>query len=122
MARNYSIEGLAPSMKRMAEDMMQLLGPGWVVWETHRAPLDQYQMFLKGVSKAGPMQSPHQYGLAIDVVPLNDNGKPFWPKADDLLWETLADAAEKVGLHVPISWDKCHVEHKSWKEVWARIS
>ena len=50
-------------LKRMAQK-------GWPckISEHWRTPERQAQLLSKGVSKAGPWQSPHQYGLAVDII------------------------------------------------------
>ena len=39
------------------------------VFETFRDPIRQADLLKKGASKAGPFQSAHQFGLAVDFVP-----------------------------------------------------
>ena len=39
------------------------------IFETFRTPMRQRELIAKGVSKAGPFQSAHQFGLAVDFVP-----------------------------------------------------
>jgi len=52
------------------------------------------------VTNAAPGMSLHNYGLAIDAVPLRD-GKPVWENIEhnDLeLWYRYGEAAERVGF------------------------
>ena len=52
------------------------------------------------VTNAAPGMSMHNYGLALDAVPLRD-GKPVWEAIEhnDLeLWYRYGEAAERVGL------------------------
>ena len=39
------------------------------IFETFRTPMRQRDLFKKGASEAGPFQSAHQFGLAVDFVP-----------------------------------------------------
>jgi peptidoglycan L-alanyl-D-glutamate endopeptidase CwlK len=52
------------------------------------------------VTNAMPGQSPHNYGLAFDAVPLV-SGKPVWDHAtteDEALWKRMASLGLKAGL------------------------
>lgn len=84
------------------------------------------------VSNAKPGESPHNYGLAIDVVPYEyvklTNWNPNGPK-----WEELKAVANSMGLKMGVvladgSADKPHVElpewrkHKDWLQTWALIA
>lgn len=121
-----SIAMLAPSMGRMIGDLFDALRErpdlpvNWYLVETYRDPERQASLFYKGKSKAGAWQSPHQYGLAADIVPF-DGTKPIWPNLDDARWATLAVAAEAVGLATPIKWDPGHVQHPGWTDVWSVV-
>ena len=66
-------------------------------------------------------QSPHNYGLAADIVPIK-NGNEWW-SAPEKYWVMLCDAAEKRGLtsgyrfNIPgVGKDRSHVEHPRWRE------
>lgn len=83
-------------------------------FETYRTPLRQRQMLRDGVSKAGPWQSPHQFGLAVDFVP---KVQGLWSWDEHLPYGILKEQAEACGLCVPISWDKCHVEVPGWRSI-----
>ena len=57
---------------------------------------------------AGPGQSMHNYGLAIDGVPLR-GGKPVWnaSKPDELkLWQLYGRLGDKVGFEWAGKWTK----------------
>lgn len=99
------------------------------IFETYRDPVRQASLLGKGTSKAGPFQSAHQFGLACDIVPHLDNREanelasrigeavfPGWSWHSSHDYSFLAKAAEEHGLTVPISWDRCHVEHPKWRE------
>lgn len=86
-------------------------------FEGFRSLSRQKEMIAKGVSKARPWQSAHQYGLAVDYVCLRDPASPkswFWPDADHPDWNVLGELAVNCGLVRAIAWDKAHVEHPIW--------
>jgi len=81
-------------------------------FETYRTP--QRQNHLLRTTKnthVGAFMSSHQYGLAVDFVPLEGEK---WSWSPDHDWEFLRQTAEKCGLTVPIRWDPGHVEHPRW--------
>ena len=84
-------------------------------FEGYRTP--QRQLHLLNVAKttqAGPWQSAHNYGLAVDFVPFNpDTGK--WSWADDEDWNYLdAQVRNRPQLARAIRWDRPHVHHHIW--------
>lgn len=85
------------------------------VFETLRLATRQNHLVKKGVSKAGPWQSAHQFGLAADFVPLVDGHGWSWDPSHD--YNFLRLCAEKCGLSVPIKWDLCHVEHPEFRKL-----
>ncbi|MCV5090722.1 M15 family metallopeptidase, partial [Escherichia coli] len=42
-------------------------------------------------------ESYHNYGLAVDIVPTNAQGKPTW-QASREVWEAIGRAGERQGL------------------------
>lgn len=87
----------------------------FAVFETYRSPQRQDFLYkVRGVSKAQAFQSAHQYGLAVDFVPLVA-GKWDWNSNHD--WDFLDGAANLFGLRRTISWDRPHIEHPLWWEV-----
>lgn len=83
----------------------------WQVFETYRSPARQLRLRAMGATKAGPWQSGHQFGLAADIVPVDEEGRWYWPPATSEVWNELRSNALRVGLDAPISWDRAHVEH-----------
>lgn len=72
---------------------------------------EQDALFAQGRTKPGKVvtnarggQSNHNYGLAVDVVPMN-NGKPNW-EAPNSIWIAIGGEAEKLGLEWGGSWKK----------------
>lgn len=64
----------------------------------------------KIVTWAAPGQSMHNYGYAVDGVPLN-NGKPVWGTSEDWeqkLWGNYGALAESIGLQWAGHWTHHH--------------
>lgn len=81
----------------------------------------------EGVSKAGPGQSPHQYGCAVDLV----HGTKAWGLTDKQ-WQAVGhigrETAKSCGLKLvwggddpgeadKFSWDPAHWELDGWKGI-----
>lgn len=127
MSHIYGDMGLLhPVCKQQFFSLKRLLEQKWrakdtltqfAVFETYRSPMRQMELYEQTprVTKAGPWQSAHQYGMAVDFVPLDDKGQYSWDKRWN--YDLLAECAEISGLHVPISWDRCHVESYHWQKV-----
>ncbi|HTE33286.1 MAG TPA: M15 family metallopeptidase [Chryseolinea sp.] len=75
------------------------------VVETYRthAKQDEYKIMGKRYTSSGAGKSKHQYGLAIDVVPMV-NGKAIWDNS--ALWRKVGTAGEKLGLRWGGRWKK----------------
>lgn len=93
-------------------------------FEGFRHPLRQHHLLTATKStKAGPWQSAHQYGLAIDFAGLQViDGRIVpnswtWDFRGDDVWVALKREAAVCGLNIPIAWDKGHVIHPVWFEV-----
>lgn len=84
-------------------------------FEGYRSPEDQIGLVKRGVSKAGPWQSAHNYGLAVDYVPWTLSGWDWDDPTHD--WKYLDDVVLTRGLLRPIRWDRPHVEHPVWRSV-----
>lgn len=69
------------------------LGIRHAVTETRRSYIAQSDAFKRGASKCDGLNklSMHQAGLAIDIVPLDDKGRPTWD------YVKYADAYKKIG-------------------------
>ncbi len=83
----------------------------------YRSPADQEAAFRRGVTKARAFESAHQFGLALDFVPLGDGNKFVWPDPSDREWDQLRARARGFGLLNNIEWDRPHVEHRLWQRV-----
>jgi peptidoglycan LD-endopeptidase CwlK len=97
---------LEPVTRDMAvtflEDCREL-GIDILVTCTYRSPQEQDALYAQGrtdhggiVTNAKGGQSPHNFGMALDVVPIV-NGKPDWNTAS-AEWEALASMDELQGL------------------------
>lgn len=66
---------------------------------------DGHKVGIVTNAKAG--QSLHNYGLALDVVPMR-GGKPVWGQtgADAALWERVGAIAERVGFEWAGRWKR----------------
>lgn len=83
-------------------------------FEGYRHPMRQHYLRADTKStKAGPWESAHQYGLAVDfAISVNDKKTPepgslIWDEAAP--WELLRELAAVHELEVPIDWDRGHV-------------
>jgi len=86
-------------------------------FEGFRTPERQnYLLTVEKTTKAGPWESAHQYGLAVDfaVIVKKQDGSVGWSWPNDAPWQRLKDIATSVGLDIPISWDRGHVQHPLW--------
>ena len=84
-------------------------------FETYRTPMRQNTLLAGRSSFASAYRSAHQFGLAVDFVPVV-NGKWTWD-VEVHWWNKLKGLARKHGLDCPITWDKCHVEHPVFDQV-----
>nr|QJB21440.1 MAG: hypothetical protein [Microvirus sp.] len=89
------------------------------VWRT---PEEQQARYVAGHSKAKAGQSPHQYGLAVDLI----HGIRGWDMPDDS-WRMIGHIGKEVAAQngVPIVWggdfkslyDPAHWELKGWRDL-----
>ena len=96
-----------------------------IVTCTFRSKEKQDALYAQGrtapgaiVTKARGGESAHNWGMALDVVPVV-NGKPDWNASLDI-WETLGSLAAAAGLDWGGNWvglkDMPHLQRKNWKE------
>lgn len=88
-------------------------------FEGYRTPQRQAEMLRQKTSKAGPFESAHNYGLAVDFVPVKDGkrGAWHWPEANSPCWRDLRANAVNRGLLNDIEWDRPHIEHPLWRDI-----
>ena len=90
-------------------------------FEGYRSPVRQMHLLtVDKTTKAGPWKSPHQYGLAVDFACILVDQNLIrdawtWPKDAD--WQWLKSLAQRVGLDIPIEWDRGHVQHPDWRSI-----
>ncbi|MEO0380671.1 MAG: M15 family metallopeptidase [Pseudomonadota bacterium] len=99
---------------------MEEMGYPSKIYTHFRTPAEQAQKKREGLSRAGPWQSPHQYGEAVDIASANH---PAWPPQHDPYWEALRDAVNVVEQELGVSlsggfdwgWDYAHIELSDWR-------
>jgi len=100
---------------------MEARGVAMFATEFNRSNERQRELKAKGVSKAGPGASPHNYGLAVDIVHLTrlwDLTEKEW----DLIGTIGKEVARKMNLKVEWGgdwnfYDPAHWEIRDWREV-----
>jgi hypothetical protein len=107
------------------ERAMQDAGYPCKIHEYYRRPEDQAAMLEKGVSKAGPYQSAHQYYCAGDLI----HPAKGWNVTEDY-WDTLAACVRNVSLQLVVDldhghyWnfrDSAHIQWGEWRDFRALI-
>jgi hypothetical protein len=110
------LESLHPYFRDKVMELIRLCkasGISLVVVETYRTPAKQAEYYSMGkkYTRTPGGKSRHQYGLAVDLVPVIDS-IPVW--SNDRLWKKIGVAGEKLGLrwggrwHTP--YDPAHFE------------
>lgn len=86
-------------------DMCEAKGIQLAVVETYRthAKQHEYKTMGKKYTNSGAGKSKHQYGLAVDLVPMLNN-TAVWDNA--ALWRKVGVAGEKLGLRWGGRWKK----------------
>ena len=124
-----SFDSLAPQFRHRFIDWHtaaeKATGVPLLVTCTYRSPEEQEALYAQGRTKPGPKvtnahagQSAHNYGLALDFVPLV-NGKPVWD-GEHPAWRVAGTLAPKFGLEWAGTWTTFrefpHVQVPNWKE------
>ena len=126
------LDSLEPSFKPLIVALLaelKLRGINCVVTSGRRTIAEQDTLYAQGrttkgsiVTKAKGGQSPHNFGLAADLCPLDPSGNLWWSCPDDL-WHVIKELAEERGyLDSGYDWkfsDRPHCELKEWKETQA---
>lgn len=96
-----------------------------LVYCTRRTMEEQAELYAQGRTKPGrivtharPGQSAHNYGLALDAVPMLA-GKPQWQTSSPL-WQQFGRLARAAGCEWAGDWKRFrefpHVQMTSWKD------
>jgi peptidoglycan L-alanyl-D-glutamate endopeptidase CwlK len=96
---------LARKIRQMADILLSDRPPVVLrVTQALRTWQDQEALYAQGrngtgevVTNAEPGHSYHQFGLAVDVVPLLLNGQPDWNKKHPV-WQRIIDVGRSLGL------------------------
>lgn len=125
-----SLDDLRPEVRRQVDGFLAACadaGIDLLVTCSLRSNDEQTALYAQGRTKPGHIvtnakagQSAHNYGLAIDVVPMV-NGKPDW-NGSDPIWGTVGDLGQAHGL----TWlgapgskfvEEAHFELTGWRAV-----
>lgn len=126
---NFLIK-LHPEMKAAAVALLEDAfdeGIDLTITQGFRSSQEQKRLYDQGrttpgpiVTNAKPGVSKHEYGLAFDVAPLNDKGKPHWPE-DNELWNKIGELGKAIGLRWGGDFtsikDRPHFEHPNANEI-----
>lgn len=121
------LEDLAPQFRdrfRLWLDACKASGMDLLVTCTLRTNEEQDALYALGRTKPGKRvtnaragQSAHQYGMALDFVPMV-SGKPMW-KDDHPHWALAGNLAPQFGLEWAGTWptfkEYPHVQVQNWK-------
>ena len=128
-----SLDDLKPEFRAMVDPWLadcKAAGIDMLVTCTLRSNEDQAVLYAQGrttpgdvVTNAKPGQSAHNYGLALDIVPVV-HGKPDWSGSSPV-WTEIANIAQARGLQwlgAPDSpfHEQAHFEHPQWKQLAGR--
>jgi hypothetical protein len=97
---------------------MFLAGHPVVVTECFRSIEEQNRLYAQGRTAPGDIvtharggSSFHNYGLAVDIVPVDINGSPVWRTGvNDTSFETIRGFMQHAGVRTIGDWDKPHYE------------
>lgn len=122
-----SIDDLDPQVAKMAREWLaraRAEGLDPLITCTRRTSAEQDALYAQGRTKPGKIvtnakagQSAHNYGLALDFVPMV-NGKPEW-SAKHPHWTRLGELAESVGFEWAGRWTRFrefpHIQYPNWR-------
>jgi peptidoglycan L-alanyl-D-glutamate endopeptidase CwlK len=116
MKNSRSLDDLVPPAAVRARKFLQAAndnGIDLLITSTLRDSEAQAALYAQGRTKPGkivtnakPGQSWHNWGCALDVVPLR-NGKPVWGTTTDVdkaLWDKVGQLGEQAGLEWAGRW------------------
>jgi peptidoglycan L-alanyl-D-glutamate endopeptidase CwlK len=113
--RTSSLDFLHPIVRSAAQNTIAELaseGIGFKIFESYRTP--ERQAFLRAkspkVTNAGPWQSMHQYGLAVDLIIDTDGVNPWSTKGEcRQWWDLMHESGRRYGLE-PIRGELPHMQ------------
>ena len=90
-----------------------------LLYSGYRSPEEQADLYAKylagGALAAPPLLSFHNYGLAVDLVPLKESGAADWNSKN---WDKIGALGKEVGLNWGKSFgDKPHFENRDFGTV-----
>jgi LAS superfamily LD-carboxypeptidase LdcB len=101
------ISELDPSIQDAAKDLLRKakeIGISLKITSGYRSHNEQEKLYQQGRATKGDIvtnvqagKSLHNYGMAFDVAPLDENENPYWPN-DNKLWDTIGSIGKSVGL------------------------
>jgi peptidoglycan L-alanyl-D-glutamate endopeptidase CwlK len=123
------LDGLLPEFRAKIEvilDELKQQGIRCLITSARRTIAEQDKIYQTGrstpgkiISNAQGTASPHVWGCAIDLCPLDSNGDCDWDAPDDV-WHVIAITARKHGLQSGYDWtafkDMPHIQDPKWKE------
>lgn len=105
---------MRPHVEALMLDLIEHRNP-LRIFEAWRSPVRQVDLKadVRKITKAGPWESAHQYGMAVDFA--LPRGKGWSWSVGRHHWELLHTLAVSHGLLVPSpGWDPGHVEHPAF--------
>ena len=105
--------------------LLKATGYEWLADQGRRTIAQQNAIYAQGRSAPGKVctkakggQSAHNFGLAVDLVPIKDGD--LWWEAPKSLWQQAADLAKTMGLvpgfYFNSLFDPDHFEAPDWKK------
>lgn len=125
------IEDLNPTFQPMVRQLLDsgqqtILSTGWIFFITDgfRSFDEQTSLYAQGRTKPGKIvtnakagQSPHNYGLGVDLA-FQKHGVLSYDKQ---LYDKIYPIARNLGFELGVDWtnfiDKPHFEHPNWKQL-----
>lgn len=122
------LSDLSPLLRPLVDTFLESAAAAYIdvlVTCALRTQAEQAALYAQGRTAPGPIvtdaqagQSAHNYGLAIDIVPIV-NGKPDW-QGSDPVWYQLGHLGEQAGLEWAGRWihfkELPHFQMPSWRD------
>ena len=115
------LRGVHPDIIKIVHRAIEITEQDYMVTDGLRSSKEQMQLVKKGVSKT--RNSYHQYGLAVDLVAIDAQGKPSWDKR---LYPAINRAVKQAQKELDLEildngfdlwkWDEAHWQMKSLEE------